>query len=127
RANWRNVVPESRDTLDSASLVHHQLIVQYLHDAHSVVRRYTPDGKPLGEVTLPGLGTTFGFAGRIEDTTTYFGYSDYTTPTTIYRLDLNSGRTDLWKVPTLKGFKPAEYQTQQVFYRSKDGTPITIF
>ncbi len=127
RAHWRNVVPESQDTLDSASLVDHQLIVQYLHDAHSVVRRYTPDGKPLGEVKLPGLGTTFGFAGRIEDTTTYFGYSDYTTPTTIYRLDLNSGRTDLWKAPTLKGFKPAEYQTRQVFYRSKDGTRIPMF
>jgi prolyl oligopeptidase len=127
RAHWRTIVPESGDTLDSASLVDHQLIGQYLHDAHSVVRRFTPEGKPLGEVTLPGLGTSFGFAGRIEDTITYFGYSDYTTPTAIYRLDLESGRTELWKAPVLQGFKPAEYETQQIFYRSKDGTRVPMF
>jgi prolyl oligopeptidase len=127
RAHWRNVVPESTDTLGNASLVGHQLIGQYLHDAHSVVRRFTPEGKPLGDVRLPGLGTVSGFAGRIEDTVTYFAYTDYTTPASVYRFDLQSGRTDLWKAPTLSGFKPGEYETQQVFYSSKDGTRIPMY
>ena len=127
RAHWRSIVPESADTLDVVTLVNHQLIVQYLHDAHSVVRRFTPDGKPLGEVPLPGLGTTGGFAGRIEDTRTYFAYTDYTTPLSIYELDLNSGRTTLWKAPVLNGFKSSQYHTQQVFYTSKDGTRIPMF
>jgi len=127
RAHWRNVVAESKDTLDSATLVGHQLIAQYLHDAHSVVRRFTPNGKPLGDVKLPGLGTTSGFAGRIEDAVTYYEYTDYTTPKSIYRLNLKTGRTNLWRAPALTGFKPANYQTQQVFYTSKDGTRVPMF
>jgi prolyl oligopeptidase len=127
RAHWRTVVKESQDTLDSASLVGHQLIAQYLHDAHSVVRRYSPDGKPLGELKLPGLGTTSGFAGRLEDTVTYYGYTDYTTPESIYRLDLKTGRTDLWRTPQLAAFKPSDFETQQVFFKSKDGTRVPMF
>jgi prolyl oligopeptidase len=127
RAHWRTVVAESEDTLDSATLAGHQLIAQYLHDAHSVVRRYTPHGKPLGDVTLPGLGTAVGFAGRIEDTVTYYAYTDYTTPQSVYRLNLKTGRSDLWRTPTLTGFKPIEYETRQVFYLSKDGTRVPMF
>jgi prolyl oligopeptidase len=127
RAHWRTVVAESRDTLDSVSLVGHQLIAQYLHDAHSIVRRYAPDGKPLGELKLPGFGTTSGFSGRLEDTVTYYAYTDYTTPASIFRLDLKTGRTQLWRTPQLAAFKPAEYETQQIFFMSKDGTLVPMF
>jgi prolyl oligopeptidase len=127
REHWRSVVAESADTLDGATLVGHQIIAQYLHDAHSVVKRFSPTGKPLGDVVLPGLGTASGFAGRIEDTVTYYAYADYTTPASIYRLDLKTGRTALWRAPTLSGFKPADYETKQVFYTSKDGTRVPMF
>jgi prolyl oligopeptidase len=127
RAHWRTIVPESKDTLDGTSLVGHQLIAQYLHDAHSVVRRYAPDGKEMADIKLPGLGTTSGFAGRIDDAVTYYSYTDYTTPASIYRLDLKTGRTSLWHAPQLKAFKPSEYETKQVFYPSKDGSRIPIF
>jgi prolyl oligopeptidase len=127
RAHWRTVVAESKDTLDSVTLVGHQLIAQYLHDAHSVVRRYAPDGKLLGELTLPGFGTTSGFEGRLEDTVTYYAYTDYTTPASIFRLDLKTGRTRLWRTPQLAAFKPAEYETMQVFSPSKDGTRVPMF
>jgi prolyl oligopeptidase len=126
-AHWRTVVAESQDTLETVSLVGHQLIAQYLHDAHSVVRRYAPDGKSLGELQLPGLGTTSGFVGRIGDTRTYYSYTDYTTPPSIYRLDLNSGRSTLWRTPQVAAFKPAAYETKQVFYTSKDGTRVPMF
>jgi prolyl oligopeptidase len=127
RAHWRTVVAESQDTLGRTTLVGHQLILQYLHDAHSVVRRYVPDGKELGKLKLPGLGTTLGFAGRIDDAVTYYSYTDYTTPASIYRLDLKTGRTSLWRAPQLAAFKAAEYETKQVFYPSKDGTRIPMF
>jgi prolyl oligopeptidase len=127
QAHWRTIVAESQDTLNSVTLVGHQLIVQYLHDAHSVVRRYAPDGKSLGELQLPGLGTTSGFAGRIEDTLTYYAYTDYTTPSSIYRLDLKSGASTLWRTPQLAAFKPADYETKQVFFASKDGTRVPMF
>ena len=127
REHWRSIVAESADTLDGATLVGHQIIAQYLHDAHSVVKRFSPTGKPLGDVVLPGLGTASGFAGRIEDAVTYYAYADYTTPASIYRLDLKTGHTALWRAPTLSGFKPADYETKQVFYTSKDGTRVPMF
>jgi prolyl oligopeptidase len=126
RPHWRTVVAESQDTLATASLVGHQIIAQYLHDAHSVVRRYTPDGKDIGEVKLPGLGTTVGFSGRIDDAATYYSYADYTTPESIYRLVLKTGQTTLWRAPQLAAFKSTEYSTQQVFYKSHDGTRVPM-
>ena len=126
-AQWRTVVAESADTLDSVSLVGGQLVAEYLHDAHSAVRRYTPEGKLLGEVQLAGLGEAAGFQGRIEDRETYYTYSSFTTPPSVYRLDLGSGASSLWKTPKLAGFDPDKYETQQVFYQSKDGTRVPLY
>ncbi|WP_036517836.1 prolyl oligopeptidase family serine peptidase [Nevskia soli] len=123
---WRTVVAESKDTLDQASLVGGQIVAQYLQDAHSAVRRYSPQGKLLGEVKLPGLGTASGFAGRIDDTDTYYSYSSYTTPASVYRLDLRSGKSALLHAPKLAGFKPADFESRQMFYASKDGTRVPM-
>ena len=126
-SHWRTVVPEGADTLDSVSLVGGQLVAQYLHDAHSAVRRYTPQGKLVGEVQLAGLGHASGFQGRIEDHETYYSYSSFTAPPSVYRLDLGSGASSLWKAPKLDGFDPDGYQTRQVFYSSKDGTRVPLY
>lgn len=126
-AHWRTVVPEGPDTLDSVTLVGGQLVAQYLHDAHSAVRRYTPEGKLVGEVHLPGLGHASGFQGRPEDHETYYSYSSFTAPPGVYRLDLGSGDSSLWKAPKLAGFDPNSYETQQVFYSSKDGTRVPLY
>jgi prolyl oligopeptidase len=127
RAHWRTVIPQSSETLDSVSLVGQQLIAQYLKDAHSAVRRYSPEGKLLGEVAFEGLGTASGFRGRLADKETYYTYSSFTTPPSVYRLDLATGASSLWKQPALQGFMPGDYETQQVFYPSKDGTRIPMF
>ncbi len=127
RANWRTVVPEAAEPLDSASLVGGQLIGQYLKDAHSAVRRYSSEGKLLGEVKLEGLGSARGFQGRPGDGATYYAYSSFTTPPSVYRLDLSSGKSSLWRQPKIRGFAPAEYETTQVFYTSKDGTRVPMF
>jgi prolyl oligopeptidase len=126
-AQWRTVIAESADTLDSVSLVGGQLVAEYLHDAHSAVRRYTPEGKLLGEVQLAGLGEAAGFQGRIEDHETYYTYSSFTTPPSVYRLALGSGASSLWKTPKLAGFDPDKYETQQVFYQSKDSTRVPLY
>jgi prolyl oligopeptidase len=126
-AHWRTVVAESADTLDSVSLVGGQLVAGYLHDAHSAVRRYTPAGKLLGDVKLAGLGEAAGFQGRIQDRQTFYSYSSFTTPPSVYRLDLTSGASTLWKAPRLAGFDPDHYETQQVFYSSKDGTRVPLY
>lgn len=126
-AHWRTVIPQGPETLDSASLVGHQIVAQYLKDAHSAVRRYSPQGKLLGEVALEGLGTASGFKGHVNDRETYYAYSSFTTPPSIYRLDLTTGASTLWKRPVLSGFNPAGYETRLVFYRSKDGTRVPLY
>ncbi len=126
-ANWRTIIPEQAATLDSTTLVGRQLIGAYLQDAHSAVRRFSPQGEAIGEVRLEGLGSAFGFQGHIEDTDTYYTYSSFTTPPSIYRLDLHSGTSVLWRQPKLAGFAVADYHTQQVFYTSKDGTRVPMF
>jgi len=123
---WQTVIAEGKDTLDQANLVGGQIVAQYLQDAHSAVRRYTPQGKLLSEVNLPGLGTAGGFAGRIEDRDTYYSYGSYTTPSSVFRLDLKSGKSTLWHAPKLAGFKPADLESRQVFYASKDGTRVPM-
>ena len=125
--DWRTVVPETSDTIDTVTMVGGQIIVQYLKDAHSAVRRFAPDGTLLGEVKLEGFGTAGGFAGHPEDTTTFYTYSSFTTPPSVYQLDLKSGTSTLWRQPQLKGFTPSDFQTQQIFYRSKDGTRVPMF
>lgn len=127
RENWQTVVPESADTLDSASLVGGQIVAVYLKDAHSAVRRYTTDGKPLSDVKLEGLGSVVGFQGRLEDSASYYVYGSFTVPPSVYRLDLKSGVSTLWRQPKLEGYSPAEYQAVQVFYPSKDGTRVPMY
>lgn len=127
RAHWRTVIPQGPETLDDVTLVGHQVVAQYLKDAHSAVRRYSLQGKLLGEVALEGLGTASGFSGHLEDSATYYSYSSLTTPPSVYRLDLKTGKSSLWKRPRLQGFDPSHYETRQVFYRSKDGTRVPMF
>ncbi len=112
--------------MDTVSLVGGQLICEYLKDAHSAVRRFTPDGNVLPDVKLPGLGSVAGFAGHAKDKTTYYGYDSYTVPGSVYRLDLASGKTSLWRAPKLKDYQPAEFESRQVFYTSKDGTRVPM-
>lgn len=126
-AHWRTVVAEGVDTLDSVTLVGGQLLAEYLHDAHSAVRRYTPEGKLLGEVQLAGLGEAHGFQGQSEDRETFYSFSSFTLPPSVYRLDLGTGQTSLWKTPKLAGFTPDSYETRQVFYSSKDGTRVPLY
>jgi prolyl oligopeptidase len=126
-SHWRTIVPEGTDTLDSVTLVGGQLVAQYLHDAHSAVRRYTPDGKLIGEVQLAGLGQVGGFQGRVEDHETFYTYSGFTSPPSVYRLDLGSGASSLWKTPQLAGFDRNAYETRQEFYSSKDGTRVPLY
>jgi len=127
RADWRTVVPEGKDILQGASLIDGEFIASYMHDAHSEVRRYSSDGKPIGSVELPGIGSAVGFSGHSDDTVTYFDYSSFTAPPSVYRFDVSEGKSNLWRSPKLSGFDPGQYETSQVFYASKDGTRVPMF
>lgn len=120
------LVPESKATLESVNLVGGVLFAQYLADVKSEVRRFALDGKPLGTVPLPGIGATGGFGGEQDDSETFFVFTSYATPSTIYHYDVKTGRATAWASPKV-AFDPADYKVEQVFYPSKDGTRIPMF
>jgi prolyl oligopeptidase len=120
------VIAEAHDTLVGASLVGNRLIVAYLGDAKSQAELFTLDGNPLGKIELPDIGTAAGFGGRAGDAETFFSFSGFATPSTIYRFDTATNRRELFFAPKL-AFDPAAYVTDQIFYPSKDGTSIPMF
>jgi len=126
-AHWRTVVAEGRDTIDAATFAGGQLLVHRLKDAHSTVQRYATSGKLLGDLDLPGIGTVTGLEGHAEDAEICYGFSGFATPPSVFRVNLDDGSVSLWRTPRLKGFVPAEYETHQVFTKSKDGTRVPIF
>jgi len=87
---------------------------------------YSREGTPLGEVALPGIGSAYGFYGFRQDTETFYTYASFTQPETVYHYDAATGKSALLRAPRLP-FDPEAYETQQVFYASKDGTRIPMF
>ena len=120
------LVAEDAAVLEGASLVGGKLLLQYLVDVKSEVRRYDLAGKRDGEVPLPGIGSVLGVSGDAGDPEAFFAFTSYATPTTIYRYDVASGRATAWAEPKV-AFDPAAYRVEQRFYRSKDGTRIPMF
>ncbi len=123
---WPTILPEQNTALDSASFVGGKLVAKYVQDAHSVARIYDAEGKPLGDVALPGLGDIVGFEGDATDSETFFSYTDYLTPIQIYRYDVRTNTSTLWRKPKIDAATD-QYVTDQVFYNSKDGTRIPMF
>ena len=126
RAKLVEIVPQSRDTLVGVSLVGNRLILAYLGDAKTDALLYELSGQLVGAIQLPDIGTGAGFGGRVGDPETFFSFSSYATPATIYRLNTATGKIDLFAQPKL-AFNPADYLVDQIFYRSKDGTEIPMF
>ncbi len=126
RPQPRAVIPEDAATLDSVSLVGGKLIANYLADAKSEIRVHALDGSLVRKVELPGIGTASGFGGKDDDPETFFAFTSYNRPTTIYRYDAATGQTTTWAAPALK-FNPEDYKVEQVFYPSRDGTRIPMF
>ena len=126
QANWKTVVPERAEPLETAVMVHDTLVLTYLVDAKNRVEQRGLDGTLIREVKLPGLGVAGVGGGKKDDTSLYYVFTNYTTPATIYKLDLKTGTSVVWKQPKLK-FNPDEYETKQVFAPSKDGTRVPLF
>ncbi len=131
RAHWRELVPQSSDALTDANLVGGQFICEYLHDAHSLVKCYAWEGEAkaldfVRDLKLPGLGTASGFGGKAGDRETFYAFTSFTTPGTIFRFDVATGESTIFREPKVD-FNRAGYETKQVFAKSKDGTRVPIF
>ncbi|GJM25939.1 MAG: prolyl endopeptidase [Phycisphaerae bacterium] len=126
RSNWREVIAESEETLRGVNLINDTFVGMYLKDAHTQVRLYDLDGTDAGEIELPGIGSAGGFGGKRSDTETFYSYSSYSTPSSIYRYDFTTNTSSLYRKPNVD-VDPARYVTKQVFYTSKDGTRVPMF
>ena len=126
RSQWKEIIPEAKDALVSVGAVNDTFIASYLEDAQSRVRVFALDGSPLRELVLPGIGTVGGFWGKRTDTETFYSFTSFTQPGTIYRYEAARGRSEVFRRPKVD-FDPDLYETRQVFYASKDGTRVPMF
>ncbi|MFD2367357.1 prolyl oligopeptidase family protein [Pseudoduganella sp. GCM10020061] len=125
-SNWKVIVPESKDTLTGANIIDNKIVAEYLADAKSVVRVYDLKGKHLRDLDLPGIGTVGGLPGKRGDSETFYSFASFTNPTTIYRYDMKTGKSSVFRQPKVD-FNPADYETRQQFFTSRDGTKVPMF
>ena len=123
---WTEIVPQAAETLEGAGFINDQFVLSYLKDAYTQFKIYGRDGKFIRDVSLPGIGTAGGFGGERTDTETFYTYSSFNTPPTIYRYDMKTGKSELFRESKVK-FTPGDYEVKQVFYSSKDGTKVPMF
>ena len=122
--NWKTIIPEGKFPL-TASTGGGKLFAQYLENAVSKVYQYGLDGKREVEIKLPGLGSASGFSAKMLESTLYYSYASYTYPTTIFKYNIQTGRSEEYKKPQLP-FNTKDYESRQIFYTSKDGTKIPM-
>ncbi|MGE5658108.1 MAG: prolyl oligopeptidase family serine peptidase [Actinomycetota bacterium] len=120
------IIPQADETLQGIGLLNHQFVTSYLKDAYTQIKIFNLDGTFVREVTLPGIGSAGGFNGKRQDRETFYAYTSFTTPTTIYHYDMVTGESTLYRQPKVD-FDPNQYETKQVFYPSKDGTKVPMF
>ncbi|NER81733.1 MAG: S9 family peptidase [Leptolyngbya sp. SIO1D8] len=124
--HWQELIPESTDTLQSVGTLNHQFVADYLQDAHSQTKVFDLTGNFIRDIHLPGIGSVSGFQGKREDTETFYSFTNFTAPTTIYRYDLVTEKSTLYRQPQVD-FNPDDYEINQVFFTSRDGTRIPMF
>jgi prolyl oligopeptidase len=122
---WVDLIPESKNVL-SASSAGGKLFASYLVDAKTEVQQLSTKGKVERTVKLPGIGTASGFSAKEYEQDLYFSFTSFTDPPTIYKYDIASGQSTLYRRPKVD-FNPDDYVTEQVFFQSKDGTKIPMF
>ena len=123
---WRELVPQTAETLEQGTIIGDKLVLSYLKDAVSRALILDLHGKGAKELSLTGLGTAAGFKGRPGDPETFYSFTSFNQPTAIYRMDLATGETGPFAKPALT-FDPADFQVDQQFYTSKDGTRVPMF
>jgi prolyl oligopeptidase len=127
RANWKEIIPQNDAVLQGAAVVNGQLLAQYEKNASSQLKLFATDGKPLGDVALPSIGSVVGLGGKWDRKEVFLGFQSFTIPDSIYQVDLATRGTSLWNKVDAPGIDPAKYEVTQVWFNSKDGTRVPMF
>jgi len=126
-SSWKDVLPERPEPLESTSSAGGKLFVTYLKDVTTRAYVYSLDGKLENEIQLPGLGAAGGFGGRDDDKFVFYSFTSFNYPPTIFKYDIATKKSSVFRAVDIPGFNPADYETRQVFYNSKDGTRVPMF
>lgn len=124
--HWQEFVPETDAVLRSASYIGGKIITTYLRDAKSMAMVYDKDGSFMHEVQFPTIGTVSGFSGDKNDNEAFYSFSSYTYPTTIYKYDVARNTSEIFHKVDV-AYNPEDYETKQIFFKSKDGKEVPMF
>jgi len=127
KSEWHELIPEKDVTLEYIGMINHnEFVAAYMKDAHSVVYRYDHHGHLIGELELPGIGSVGGTGGHREDTETFYTFTSFLYPPTIFKYDFTTGENTVFREPEID-MDLSSYTTEQVFLASKDGTKVPMF
>jgi prolyl oligopeptidase len=125
--NWKEILPERPEPLAGVSTAGGKIFVRYLKDVTTRAFVYSLDGTLENEIALPGPGIAGGFGGNRDDTFVFYTFNSLNVPPTIYRYDIASRTSTVFRQPQVPGYNPDLYETKAIFYPSKDGTKIPMF
>ncbi len=126
KENWKTIIPEQEEVLLGVGTAGGKLFANYLKHASTRILQYDRSGKLERKIELPGIGTASGFGGKAEDKTLFYSFTSFVAPATTYKFDIASGKSDVFRKTEVQ-FNPAEYETKQVFFTSKDGANVPVF
>jgi prolyl oligopeptidase len=127
RSNWKEIIAATDGILQGTAIVDGKILAQYEKNASSQLKLFDLDGKPLGEIELPGIGSITGLGGRWDRKETFFDFQSFTVPPSVYQVELASRKTLLWDKVDTPGIDPSAYEVAQLSYTSKDGTKVPMF
>ncbi len=126
KSKWKDLIPEQNEVLTGVSVVGGKMIAQYMKDAHDIVKVFSMSGTYLHELELPDFGSVYGFSGDEKDEFTYFTFTSFVYPSTIYKYNTKTNTIEKYWQPNI-GIQPADYVTKQIFYTSKDSTKVPMY
>ena len=126
-ANWKTIIPEKSDTIDTIAVAGGKVIATYMKDVASKAYVHNLEGALENEVPLPGLGSVSGFGGNMDDTSLFYTFTSFTYPTSIFRYEVAARKSSLFRAPQIPGLDTNQYETRQVFFTSKDGAKVPMF
>ncbi len=124
---WEEIIPETENVLESVSHSGGKLVARYIKDASSLLKVFSTQGEHEYDIQLPTKGTVGGFSGEKDEDIAFYSFTSFTYPTTIFKFDFKTQKSEVYRSPQVKGINPDDYETKQVFYESKDGTKIPMF
>ncbi|MEZ2228445.1 prolyl oligopeptidase family protein [Microcoleus sp.] len=126
QGGFTEIIAEAAETLEGIGILNNQFVTSYLKDAYTQLKIFNLDGSFVRQIALPGIGSAGGFGGKRYETETFYAYTSFTTPNTIYSYNMLTDESKIYRQPKVD-FNPDDYETKQVFYPSKDGTEVPMF